>query len=353
MKKPSFAIFAAITLVLLIAALYISQQRAPQTSHASPLLLPDLGDAINTIDQLRIASAEAQIDIKKQDGTWVIEQADNYPAQFDKVKQTVVAVADLRLLAEKTSNPALYNRLGVEDITDAGARSHRLTFAAAGTPVASLIIGDARHSKSPADRPGLYVRHPDSKQALLVLGSVAVSAKPADWFDKNVLDINSREVKSIRIAPAGKPPIELTRSDANADLMLANIPAGRGAQADVMISQMGTLLEGVFAEAVRRESNLQQASEVASFTVNTFNGLAVHGQVVQQEEQFYTLFSVTAAPVAETAEQTDTDELSIIEQAEQLQQAVAGWGYVLPQHKTDLFTKTLDDLTHDKDEAEE
>ncbi|MGI9228442.1 MAG: DUF4340 domain-containing protein [Gammaproteobacteria bacterium] len=349
MKQRKFALLALVTLLLITAALYVSQQTAPQTGKQTVLLFPEVKEKINDIDRLHIQSADSEVNILQQDGVWVIAELDNYVALFDKVKQTVVAVSELKLLAEKTTNAEHYARLGVEDISADKSNSRLLTLNTADTSVAGLIVGRPRHSKSPSDQPGLYVRLPDSKQALLVAGRIDITARPADWFERNILDINSSEVKRITIQPQGQAEVLLSREAEGAELLLANVPEDKSAQAEAITNQIGTLLEGIYVESVKRETGLQEATKLSTFTLTTFKGLRVDGQLVQQDEKSYVLFAVSAdEPPADADADKDADEqehTDTVQQAETLNQSLSGWGYELPGHKTDLMSKTIDDLT--------
>ena len=177
-----YIIVTALTLIVVIAAVIVSQQRAPQTSMEKTRLFPELTGKINDVSELVIHDGQTTLTVHRVSEKWSIADADDYPALVDKVKQTVLAVSDLQVVAEKTNNPDLYKRLGVEDPDSLGATSHLLTLTADGDELATLIAGETRRSKSASSAPGLYVRIPGQQQALLVEGRLTVSTDIIQWI---------------------------------------------------------------------------------------------------------------------------------------------------------------------------
>ena len=64
------------------------------------------------------------------------ERAD-YPADEAKVRKLLIALADAKVVEEKTSNPASYATLGVEDMKGTGATGLRVELAGLPKPVTS------------------------------------------------------------------------------------------------------------------------------------------------------------------------------------------------------------------------
>ena len=105
-------IVAVLTVIVVAAAIYVSQQRAPQTSREKTALFPELAERVNDVSELVVRDGQSALTVRRVSDNWSIAEADNYPALVDKVKQTVLAASDLRVIAEKTDNPDLYKRLG-------------------------------------------------------------------------------------------------------------------------------------------------------------------------------------------------------------------------------------------------
>ena len=101
-----------ITLLAVVAAVVTTQKHEPTSSRTTKYVFPGLTERINEVARIEVSGKDGTLSIKGKGKDWVIEQADNYPASFGKVRQAAIAVAELKILAQKTSNPAYYARLG-------------------------------------------------------------------------------------------------------------------------------------------------------------------------------------------------------------------------------------------------
>lgn len=363
-------VFIAVTVVAVVAAVAISQQRAPQTRKETPLLFPDLAAKVNEVNELQIRDGVSELTARRVSGAWRIVEGDDYPALIDKVKQTVVGAADLRVVAEKTQNPDLHKRLGVEDPESKGAESHLLTLKSDGEELASFIMGKARRSQSPSHSPGFYARLPGQPQALLVEGSLEISADVAEWIKRDIVDIEGVEVSDIRISHGEGPEVILKRATPEDDLALQNIPAGKEQESEYAIVRLAGLMANIYVNGVKRADRFASVAPDANIEVKTFDGLRATAQVYGEDGKTYAQFSFAAAPEAavaeaeaetagagEVAEAGDEDVeasdegaeevMTPAEQAQALNALTAGWAYQLSESKAELFTKPQSELVRD------
>lgn len=351
-------IVAVITIIIVAAAVIISQQRAPQTSKEKPRLFPELAGKINDVSEITIRDDQTTLTVHRLSGIWSIVEADNYPALVDKVKQTVLVASEFDVIAEKTTNPDLYKRLGVEDPDDKGATSHLLTIKSNGDELASLIVGKSRRSKSPSSAPGLYVRIPGQEQALLVEGSLTVSTDIVQWFKRDIINVDADRVSAIHIRPKDKPVVHLKKDNPGDDLILRNIPDGREPKPEYYISRMAAILENVYADGVRSEDSIDYSSPDSSISVRTFDGLTANIEIRKIGDNTYARFSFAAEP-GETVIAEDTDQapeeavaeeevrVTPEQEAEDLNSLLDGWAYQLSVLKAELVNQSLSDLLSD------
>jgi Domain of unknown function (DUF4340) len=352
MKSNKLIILTLVTIVVILAATMMSRHRAPTTSLEKQLLFPALLDKVNDVSTVSLKKQEKSLTLVQKEKQWVIQDADNYPANFGKIRETVIALAELMLLAEKTSNSDLYEKLGVEDPSENHASSVQLSLLDSnGKALADLIVGNARRSKSPGDKSGLYVRLPDAQAALLVEGRLDISTDVTDWFERELFDINASRVKHIHIAHADDAIIELGRENEVDDFSMDNLPEGMEMQSNVIISRMGTMLESVFVDNVISADKLAEA-EQSTATIHTFDGLIVTISSAEIGGNNYSSFSfavdenVDKGSENESTEDTTTnsDNPGPAEEAEALNKLMSGWAYAIPSFKYELFTRKLDAL---------
>lgn len=389
-------VFIAVTVVAVVAAVAISQQRAPQTRKETSLLFPDLAAKVNEVSELQIRDALSELTVRRVSGTWRVAEGDDYPALVDKVKQTVVGAADLRVVAEKTQNPDLHKRLGVEDLESKGAESHLLTLKSGGEELASFIKGKARRSQSPSHSPGFYARLPDQPQALLVEGGLEISTDVAEWIERDIVDIEGVEVSDIRLSHREGPEVVLKRETPEDDLVLQNIPAGKEQESEYAIVRLAGVMANIYVNGVKRADRFASAAPATNIEVKTFDGLLATAQVYVEDEKTYAQFSFAAAPEvaeakaevagagdgdaeagdggtgagdedaeagegstgagdgteagdggAEAGAEGAEDAMTPAERAQALNALTAGWAYQLSDSKAELFTKPQSELVRD------
>ena len=113
MTRKSIVVLSAIVVGLMIAVLALQNGGRSDVASAGGKLLPDFSAIANDITEV-IASGMSNsqhVTLRQEVGTWVVAERDNYPANVSKLRQVIVAIADARIVEEKTSNPDNYDKL--------------------------------------------------------------------------------------------------------------------------------------------------------------------------------------------------------------------------------------------------
>lgn len=349
MKNKNLIILCAVTLIVIIAAAISSNLRSPREDIEKPILFPELANRINDVSKISIQGPENTVRLQENNGEWFIASADNYPATFDKVRQTVLNMSALRLEEKKTDNPDYYARLGVEDPGSKEASSHLVTLSdATGNTLASVIIGKARQSSG--SRPGLYVRKSGDAQSLLVEGIMEVSSDTADWFDRQLFDIPSEEMKEIIIQYADGNTFEIYKETREQpDFKIRNkddVPSA----AKIIVRRIASALEEMRADGVQAADDFEFSSEeTIKTTYTTFDGLIIESLLARIDDRAFGLFSASHEPaqaVMSESDSTDAEELTekINEYVDTLNDKLSGWVYEIPVFKYEAMTTSIDDL---------
>ncbi len=131
-------------------------------------------------------------------GEWGLEQRGGYPVRTDKLRSMLTGLTLLRQVSPRTSDPALYSKLGVENAGSPGGSSTQVTlFAANGKVVASLIVGHTRVRTAGSLPDQVYIRRPGHKQSWLAQGTLSVDANPQLWLRRTILDIPGANIASV------------------------------------------------------------------------------------------------------------------------------------------------------------
>ena len=367
-RSNKILILLVVTVLVVAAAVMMTYRSSPQAIGEKEYVFPGLVDKINDLAMIEVNSKDGKLTIKRHAEQWVIEQSDNYPASFNKVRQVAVTLADLRILAAKTSNPSLYEKLGVEDPEGENSKSRRLTLSnSANDEIASLIVGGRRISSAPGGSQGYYIRIPGQAQALLVEGDLNISVKSNDWFEAEILNIDSKHISEVVIDHPDGSRVKLSRDAGTDDYLLADIPDGKEAQTTYTLNRAGSILTNVRVDDVRSADNFEFPDEMTVATVKTFDGMTARIKSTTRDDTNWAWFEFDyQAPVAEeeaapapeeTPEEAAEEEMTDTpqeqtdqidqQQVDQLKQKTAGWVYEIPSYKFELFTRKLDDLVKD------
>src|SRR5438045_9445995 len=108
------AVIAAIMVVFAIIAL-IRQSREAASHYTAGSFLPGLASEVRDIARIRIDSKAGSGDVVfKPDRGWIVASHNDYPASFEKVRETLVGLAAMQTIEPKTWRPG---RLHYLDLT--------------------------------------------------------------------------------------------------------------------------------------------------------------------------------------------------------------------------------------------
>src|SRR3954471_20775246 len=191
-----------------------------------------LAEKANDVAEVGVKSATGVLTLKRvQGGGWQAVEKGNYPVAFEKVKQVIVGLAELRAVEPKTSKPELYAKIGVQDPASGGAPAEgergptQLTLKdAQGAVCADVILGNAKYDT----KPGVFVRRAGEAQSWLAQGQVDVPAQPGQWMDQKLLELPKDRVKSVTVTQAGGEVLAVAREKpADASFTVKDVPAGK------------------------------------------------------------------------------------------------------------------------------
>jgi hypothetical protein len=348
-------------LLLLIAALaasgvavWLSSQRhIERGALEGSAVLPGLKAVLNDVTQLHTAKADgSRATLQRGASGWsVVERG--YPADSGKVRKALLDLADLRVVEEKTSDPANYPVLGVEDLTSLQASGVGADISASGKSY-SLIVG------KPAGQKHSFVRVAGAKTSLLAEPQLTLDADPKQWLAHELLDISAERVREVAVTlPAGSYTAARSTPQ-QTDYVVAGVPKGRALDSPAAANPLASALSGLALEDVHA---LTTAPAAASYraVVQTFDGLIVELHGRKDGDHHYITptarydaavrDSVAAvAPVAKApaAAQVPSPQLLPVAQvqaeAQTLNQRAKGFEFEIPGYKFEALFRPLEDM---------
>jgi hypothetical protein len=364
MKVKSLLILMAAAAVAIVAALWITSERPPETAQLNTPLLPSLADSINRVTGFRIIKAgnETVATLQRGEQSWTVAERYNYPADMNKVRGLLLGLANARRREEKTQDPGYYERLGVADVNAANASGVRVELEGLAAPLA-VIIGN---SDSQGGN-GTFVRLPGEAQSWLVSGNLTVAKEASQWLEPKIMDIPAERIQQITLRrPQGETLTVSKEQRAQTNFMVQSVPAGRELKSASIANSLATELSALQLEDVLPATAVQELSQpVTEADYRTFDGLNILARAVAKDGKYYAHFSIdfeaaqaqrfapTEAPTAgqdgakaeaakpDTA--TDTVEARRKE-AEQLNSRLSPWVYAIAEFRYENLNKGLEDL---------
>jgi hypothetical protein len=205
MSRQRFIALLIAALAAISAAVYLSAQRNVVREVHGQSLLPSLANELNTVTSLSVlkGSATPSVTVHKQGEQWTVAERANYPADVPKLRRLLLSLSDAKIREEKTSDPAKYSIIGVEDPTKPGATGAQI----------ELIAKEGKHDLivgKPVDQ-GNFVRRVGDKSSYIVEPGISFEAEPRYWIDTHLFDLSADKIQSIQFKPPTGPAYTLRR----------------------------------------------------------------------------------------------------------------------------------------------
>jgi hypothetical protein len=325
-------------LVVTVAAVIIAEFAGRGgMATADPLdgtaVLPNVEPRLADIGQLALVRGNEKITLQRQGDAWTDEEKSNYPANVVKVRQTLLGLAELRLVEPKTRKSALYPRLDVEDAGQKGAKSTLVTISdAKGALIGELIVGKHRIDELGGGSDGIYVRKPGDPQSWLARGTLDLGGDPAQWLDEKIVDLPGAQVKqALYTAPDGSK-LTIARAKPGDALALAELPAGKKLKNNSTLDGLaGALADLSLTDVQPARAFTFPAAGVSHAQFTSFDGLVLTVDIVDQA-------GATWLHIAASGDGTAAPH------AAELNAKLAPWVYAVAAYKAKTLESKLGDI---------
>lgn len=311
----NLGLLGLVTVAALAVAFWLSGLRSPgHLADEQDLLFPQLAQEADAINRVTLTAAGGEIiaTLEKHEDRWTVAEKDGYDADDSAVRKLMIQLTDAEVLEPKTSDPDLYARLGVEDVSVEDAAGMLVTLEG-GSESWSLIVGNTAPRAS-----GTFVRKPTQDLSLLVGGDIAPSKTPGLWLDKAILDVTAQRVHRVLIRHADGETLEVIKGvRGQTDFVVPDVPEGRELQSPAAANSIGGTLSGMRLEDVRAGDAVPTEVTVTEF--QTFDGLVITARSWEEDELAMATFDVAfdedlaqrfhAIPVEEQTEDDSSAEV--------------------------------------------
>lgn len=396
MNRRTLAVVAIVTVIALIAAVitHRSQKADSGVTSSAGLLLPQLASHLNDVTTIKLTTAGQKeiATFKRGDKGWLVANRSDYPADAGKLRELVLKLSDAKTIEAKTQSPALYSKLGVEDVTAPNAGGVLVELD--GLPEkTAVIIGNVNGGGGG----GTFVRRMGDEQSWLIAGTLSVERNTSDWIAKEIADIPSSRIREVVIEKDGNTLRVRKPAGSDGNFEIEDIPKGRKPTTDFAANGLGATLSGLHVDDVTAAAQLPAPADAIKAQYLTANGIKVDATAWTFGDKHYAQFKASvddtvandwigmeqakqdaahqaavadakssdaatpdaaagtspAKPLALTEPVKDSNEkrAAIMDEVDRLNAAFDGWTFTLPAYKFDNINKGIDDLLLPADDS--
>ncbi|MDX1972047.1 MAG: DUF4340 domain-containing protein [Candidatus Sumerlaeia bacterium] len=356
MKKQNLTLLlsTAGTIALLVATIFVvgkSEQPAPQSTAAAlgETLLPGVAEALDDVTRIQFntgstdPSTPATLTLEKKDGKWTLAEADSYEVKGNQVNEFLVTFRQFKPLEEKTSNPARYSELGVQDPDGTNPDGALVILGTEEKPeLAEVIIGKQAPGLGNSRR--RYVRLPEAKESWLVESPITINTTESYWLNTDLVDIAPAEFSSAILTTHSGDVLSMDRPTSTS-AFITEIPEGMQIKNQRDLDNITRTFQRLTFEDVKalETSGFDSMTSETLVLANTFGGLVLNTTLRRDdvEERWWGTIAVEHDATLHTPGETALDVEAATKLAEELNTKLSGWAYKLPAWKTQNLTKEV------------
>lgn len=350
--------------LVVLGALALFAQYDPQPdAPGGGLLLPGLNENLDQITRMTITGAGAQTvaTLERGDTGWSIAEKNGYPADVEKIRHTLVSLAEARIVEPKTAIPGFYDRLGVEGIENDNATGLAVALTGADTLV-DVIVGDTEGISQ------AYVREVDEAQSFLIDRDPEAGSDATDWLDTELLAIDGSRVARVTVTHSDGEVVSVFKNEPEqSNFEVDAIPPDRELQYASIANVMGTVLANLALQDVEPLTETDIPVTVTEFVA--FDGLAITAESLERGDEAWVAFRAAYRAPEEAGEVEEVEDIEedsqpeddsteaspdasqdlgeeqdVAAEAAELDQRLSGWRYRIANYQFDQMTRRMSDL---------
>ncbi len=300
-------------------------------------IIPGLQAALNDVTELQVLQANNQVlaTLQRQQNGWSVKERNQYPADISKIRSALLSLAEAKMVEQKTSNPDLYNKLGVEqlDINDAQGVKAVITY---GSQKSELIVG----KPGPQINKSRYVRPANSDVSWLVDRKIDLKYEPDYWLRKDILSIEPSDVAAVTILLQDNAKLEIRNSGDDKDTFeVVNLTDPNSRAIEAELHQVTNALSSFQLLDVAEKATFANIESTMKVNYQLKSGVNIDVTAYEVEEEYFAALDFGLISDI-SAEQKAEAEKYVTE----LKQLTSGWVYKIPNVTYDSMNKREADV---------
>ncbi len=367
MKGKQLVILAVVAAGLIFGAIK-SSQTTPDASLdlIGNTVLSNL--EINSLDTLRVVGANDTATIERGESGWVVKERFGYPADFEKVRDAVIDLVEVKIADVVDLDPSEFTRLDIA-APSSTVNSKRVSLIGDGSVKGEIVLGKEHmnaNSGGPAGMGGYpdgrYISDANLERVYRVTETFsALSDKPIDWVDKDLFNVTGTDIASVSISGPDRTALALAAE--GADFVLADLT-----ETEELDTSKVSSIKNALSYLTMRDIAMPELSDDAMgfdgavrFVANAKNGMVYTLLIGGKAESDGRYLRASVNYVAPARPQTDTEEAADAAaqreaaeaqaqaEAETLNAKLGNWTYIIASFKGDALITQRADLVKEKE----
>lgn len=334
--------------VVVAATLSVSlQDRAVAPQFEPKLAFPAFDGRLADISSFVVHSKEHVLTLSLgADGAWSIDEKQGYPVKMDSLSRLAIGLADLELVARKTSRVDWYHYLGLGDPATGGDGIRFQALASSGEVLADVVTGMEQGLPDMNGETFRYIRLGEDPQTYISRGQIDLGSGIDEWGDLDVFSIERPRFMSVTSSPGkiglGARGFSASRLTPNTyNFELAGVPLGYEVTSPGIANGVGSALASMNFLDVKPESEID-FSGANHLTYLTFDDVQIDVDLTRQEEAYWVRFEALDGRAheseVEVSEDGEADREILIAT---LNARGKGWAFEVPNWKGDQMAMSL------------
>jgi len=336
MKPRTLLALVVVGVIAVVGGWYFGTAEKPgeqQTFNAGRLMFPDLAPRLQDAARIEITHQDKTMTLARKGDVWGLADRGGYPVQASKLRGMLTALTELRLVEPRTTDPAEFSRLGLEDPNGKTATSSLLrVLDASGKPIVAVIVGHRRVRTQGNVPEQVYVRRPDDNQTWLAEGSLQADADPQQWLDRDIMNIDHARIATVSVT-RGDETLNFAR---DGEKLALRSPSDHPPLDDYKLDDIDRALELLTFQDVQPDKD-PVGDKIGQSVYTTDNGLVVTATVFKGDKDIWARFAAAPAPGHDPGDKSK-------DEADKLSARLTGWTYQLGSWKQKALVPSMDDL---------
>tara|TARA_B100000809_G_scaffold249068_1_gene279922 strand:+ start:2221 stop:3450 length:1230 start_codon:yes stop_codon:yes gene_type:complete len=383
MKPKNLLILVVIAAVLAGAAVLKNrrQRTAADASRMGAKLVVDVD--LNKVAAIAIRSGESTVELAQSGNAWVAPGRYGYPARFDKIKEFVLKLAELKIGFEVSADDqdrALLKLLAPVEGTSSDATGTEVKLIdAGGAALASFIFGE-KMTQSRSEGSAAGMSFPSGQYVALADGRVVVVDESlydlghtiGSWLDTALVEVPATQIQEVTLTATNGAVMRINRKQGSSDFEVAELADGEEVEAYKLSNLTGALASLSFSDVAdpALDPGVTGFDRGATYVARSTDGKVVTvtvGAMVADESDRYMRLQIDyeepPAPATDAADEDAGAEAAAAERAKKLDAVAAEvreqnarfskWVFVIDSYRGDTLMMSRGDLVKQKEEPEE